>query len=98
MEPLSVLVLGLIGAIVSWAEERYGKFQDLSPRAKQLTNAVLAFLVPVIVTWLGGVWRPEFGDLTEFVNSMAALLVPAVIWFGSQVGHYLDKWLNKVSG
>ena len=98
MDPLQMLILGLYGVIISWVEERVGKFQDLSPRAKQLTNALLTYIVPALVLWLQGFWRPEFGDVTEFANSVVMLLIPAAVWFGSQAGHYIDKWLKKVSG
>ena len=60
-------------------------------------NAVLAFVVPAIVAYLSPYWRVEFGNANEVVTYFIYLIVPAIAWIASQVGHYVDKWLNGVT-
>lgn len=98
MDPLSVFVLAIWGIGVSWIEERFGAFQNLSPSVKQLINSVLTFIVPAVVNFLTPIWRPELGDASEVVNAALFLVAPVVVWLFSQIGHYTDGWLGKVSG
>jgi hypothetical protein len=95
METLPVFILVIWGMLVAFLEERFGVFQDLSPRAKQLVNAALAYVVPVIVGFLTPIWRPELGDANEVVTAVIILLVPAIAWLASQLGHQTDRLLQN---
>lgn len=90
-----VFVLAVYGVTVSWIQERFGKFQDLDSRTKQLVNGILTVIIPLIVVYLQPYWRPEYGNINETVNSFVLLIVPAIIWLASQLGHYLDQYLNS---
>lgn len=84
------VVLFLYGAFVSWAEERFGKFQDLSPSAKQGVNTALTLVLPAIVQVVTPYWRPEFGAPDQVAQSLLYLIAPAFVWLSSQVAHRLD--------
>lgn len=95
MDPLQLFVLALYGTFVSFVQERFGAFQDLSPRVKQLINSLLTFAVPAIVNFVIPIWRLEFGDSSEVVNSALLLVAPVFVWLVSQVAHAVDKKLVK---
>lgn len=78
------------GTAVSWAEERFGKFHDLSPSMKQFVNAALTLILPYIVVFVQPYWRLEFGNLEEVITSIVWLIVPALIWLVSQAAHAVD--------
>lgn len=92
-QTLTAIVLFLYGTFVSWVEERFGKFQDLTPSMKQLVNAILTIVVPGIALWLAPLWRPEFGIPEDAANALLYLLAPAAIWLFSQIAHYFDPSL-----
>lgn len=92
---LETFVVALWGLFVSFVQERYGKFQDLPANVKQLVNALLTFIVPAVVTVVAPYWKPELGDVNEVVTSGIILLVPVVAWLASQVGHQVDRVLQK---
>jgi hypothetical protein len=102
MEPLSALILALWGIVVAFVQERFGVFDDLSPRTKQLVNAVLAFIVPGLVIYLTPYWKPEFGDANAVVMAAFYILAPAAVWVVGQLAHQVDRllqlggdWLKK---
>jgi len=95
---MQVLILAIWGMAVSFIEERIGKFADIgSAGLKQVINATFAWGLPAVLTWVGGWWKPEFGDAQQVVTSLFYLFVPVVAWLVSQIAHYADKWLKKVS-
>jgi len=80
------------GVFVSLLEERFGKFQDLSPKAKQLVNAVAAFIVPaVLLWWVNPWWQADWGNSEEFVNAIIVLIAPAFVWAFSQLTHIIES-------
>lgn len=94
-DPLALFVLAVYGLGVTFLQERFGAFQNLDARTKQLVNSVLAFVVPLVVNFVAPVWRPELGDASEVVNSALVLAAPVVVWLVSQVGHQVDRALQK---
>lgn len=87
-------VLAVWGWFVSWAEERWGSFNDFTPSQKQWVNSFLAWVVPVVATsglfyW----WTPELGNLTEVLTAVGIFVAPFVSWLISQVAHFVDKKL-----
>lgn len=101
-DPLLTLVIILYGSAVSWVQERFGKFQDLSPRAKQAVNAALGFFVPAIVTLLLGVVKvwptTDLGTPEEFVTFVLLLLAPFAVWLVTQVAHWVDLIFKRAAG
>lgn len=90
-----ILLAGLWGWIVSWMEERFGAFENLSPRWKQLVNSVLSLVVPLAAGLLAPHWRDSFGDLGGFTNEFLLVLALPAAWLASQLWHYADKLLKK---
>lgn len=94
---LEGFVVALWGFFVSLVQERFGTFQDLSPRTKQLVNSLFAFVVPVLVQWVAPVWKPEFGNTNEVVTALLTFLVPAALaWSSSQFAHHFDKLFQNL--
>jgi hypothetical protein len=93
---LSVFILAFWGFAVSWIEERFGAFQILPPKQKQLVNSILNLIVPGITIWLVNPWwQKDFGDSVEFTNGILILLAPVMVWLTSQFAHYADRLLTK---
>ncbi len=100
-DPLLTLVIILYGSAVSWIQERFGSFQDLPARTKQLINAFLGFLVPAIVTGLLAFvneWPVGLGTPEEFVTFVLLLLAPFAVWLVTQVAHQFDLVLKRATG
>lgn len=98
MDPLTLFVLAAYGFAVSWIEERFGAFEGLEPRTKQLINSLFSFVVPAVVIWLNkSPWPADFGDPSAVVTALLTLLAPVGVWVASQLAHYLDKWLAKIA-
>lgn len=95
MSPDVLFVLTLYGSFVSWVQERNGSFEKLNPNQKQVINAVLTILVPIIVGFLLPMWGGSEQGLTEGVNAVLLVFAPVFIWLVSQVAHYVDKLLAK---
>jgi len=103
-DQLLTFVILVYGAAVSWIEERFGTFQDLDARTKQLVNAVFGFVVPALVVWvvpgvkalLGG-WPVELGTPEAFTTSVLYLLVPVLIWLVTQAAHYIDLVFDRAA-
>jgi hypothetical protein len=94
-DPITLLLLGLYGLAVSWAEERNEVFQNWSPGTKQIVNGVLAFAIPAVVSFLSNFWRAEFGSVESFASFAVLTFGPAlVVWVSSQVSHAFDRVLN----
>ena len=97
MEPLQVFILALWGVVTAMVQERFGAFDALAPRTKQLINAALAYVVPGIVIYLTPYWKPEFGDANTVVMAVFYLLAPAFVWVVGQAAHQIDR-LFKLAG
>ena len=95
---LNYIVL-IWGVFVSMVEERFGVFQGLEPRYKQLVNSLLTFVVPGLANWLMTKgWNVDvFGSAEEFSNALLVFVVPALIWMVSQVTHFVDMKLSRWS-
>ena len=92
---LETFIIAVWGFFVAFIQERFGKFNDLPANVKQLINAVLAFIVPAVVVYLQPYWLPEFGNINEVVTGGLLLFVPVVAWLASQIGHQIDRLLQK---
>jgi hypothetical protein len=92
-DSVALAILGIYGLAVAFVQERFGTFNDLSPRSKQLINSIAAFVVPAVANLLTPIWRPELGDVSAVVYGLVLLLAPASVWLVSQVGHAADKKL-----
>ena len=99
-DQLLVSLLAIVGffyaAGTSYIQERFGKFQDLSPTKKQLVNSVLNFIVPAVAVFVQPYWKADFGSLDGALQSLFVLLVPVVVWLFSQVAHQIDKLLERL--
>lgn len=89
---VAVIITGY-GSAVSFLEERFGKFQDLSPTAKQAINSLLTLVLPYVLVFVQPYWRLEFGNPNEVITSAFLLVAPALVWLASQVAHAADKRL-----
>jgi hypothetical protein len=103
-DQILALVIFAYGFGVSWLQERFGKFEKLEPRQKQLWNSVFAFIVPAVVAWLVplfttvfGSWPDALGDPNGLVGAVLRLAVPVLVWLVSQVAHYVDLGLNRAA-
>lgn len=100
-DPLLTLVVLLYGWAISWLEERFGGFNDLSARTKQLVNALFGFVVPAVAVYLPvlfGQWPGELGTPEGFVTFVLRLLVPVAVWLVTQVAHQFDLVLKRATG
>lgn len=91
-------IIVIWGVFAAFLQERFGKFQDLSPKTKQLINAVLTVVIPAAAAYLAPYWRPEFGDPTKVLTGGVIVLMPMIAWLASQVGHQIDRLLQKYGG
>ena len=89
---------------VSWIQERFGTFQDLDAKTKQLVNAIFGFIVPAIVLWIVpavtgvfGNWPAELGAPEGFVTTALMVVVPVFVWVLTQVWHYVDLSLERLA-
>lgn len=87
---LVTFVTAVYGTGTSFIQERFGVFNDLPPAIKQLINSILNIVVPYVVVFFSGVWKPEFGSLEEVVTSVFLLLAPILAWVFSQIAHSVD--------
>lgn len=87
---LIAFITTVYGTAVSFIQERFGVYETLPANIKQLINAILNIVVPYVVVFVSGVWKPEFGNLEEVVTSVFLLLAPVLAWVVSQVAHSLD--------
>lgn len=95
--PLLNYVVLFWGVFVALFQERFGKFQDLSPEMKQLVNAVFAYVVPAAVAWwVNPWWNADWGDPQQFVLALLTFLVPAFAWALGQFTHIFDATATKV--
>lgn len=92
---LQIIVLALFAAAISYVEERFGKFQNLDANWKQVVNALLAVVLPVLLAWSQSWWRPEFGDATQAWTQFIYLIVPIGAWLVTQVTHQADRILQN---
>lgn len=96
-DQLLVSVLAIVtfgyGAATSYLQERFGRYDLLTPAAKQLINAVINLVLPYIAVFVQPYWRIEFGDLNQALNSLLLLVAPLLVWFFSQLAHQVDKKL-----
>jgi hypothetical protein len=90
---VAILTFGW-GTAVSYVQERFGKFEDLSPRMKQLINAVLAFVLPLVVVVVQPYWKAEFGDINQVLTAVLLMGAPVLAWVVSQVMHQVDLWFK----
>lgn len=101
MEPITIVWLAILGIAISFIQERFGKFEELPAKYKQLINSIITLIVPVLVATVAGWWRPEFGDSAGFFTALLQFTAPVVIWLvtwlSSQLGHFLDKGLAKLT-
>jgi len=97
-DPLLALVVVLYGFAVSWLEERFGVFQNLSPATKQLVNGLLGFFAPLVaslVVAMLGKWPEAVGTPEGLAQAILYLLAPVAVWLVTQVAHYTDLWLKR---
>lgn len=90
-------VLMLWGVFISLVQERFGRFQDLSPRVKQVVNGVLTIGVPILVAYLRPYWQANYGDANEVLMSALIILSPMFIWIISQATHIIDNLVKKIT-
>ena len=87
---LLVVVVWAFGS--SFGLEQFELFQDkLSPAAKKFVVAIVTFVAPTLVVWLGPYWKPEFGDVTGFAGLVVSIFAGAAVWVVGQLAHKLDK-------
>lgn len=94
MDVLSLFILAVWGMLVALLQERFGAFQNLTPRVKGLFNAAFAYVVPAVVIWVQPYWKLEFGDVNEVVLAALYILAPVVAWAVGQLFHLVDKNLT----
>lgn len=100
-DPVLQLVILLYGFVVSWAAERFGAFDSLSPSVKQLVIALAGFVVPLVtglVTGIFGKWPENLGTPEGLTQALFMLLAPAAIWVITQIAHYADQILKRAAG
>lgn len=90
---LVAVVIAGYGSVVSFLQERFGRFQDLTASQKQLINSVLTLVVPYLVAFFQPYWKLEFGDEQQVLSSALLLIAPALVWLTSQLAHAVDKRL-----
>lgn len=95
MEVLQVFVFAVVGVAIAYLQSRFGAFENLKPGQKQISNGVLALVLPGLVAWSAGWWSPSFGDANEVLTQVAYLIVPVVVWVITQVSHQIDRLLQK---
>ena len=80
------------GLLVSFLEERFGKFQDLTPGQKQAVNAVLTFFLPIAVGFAGSYIDPKYANVDQkAIVYMLLVLAPVLCYAASQAAHGIDK-------
>lgn len=100
-DPLLALLILLYGFGVSWAADRFGTFEKLSPSVKQLVIALVGFVVPLVVgffTKAFGTWPDAIGTPESFVTALLMLLAPVAVWLMTQIAHYFDLALARLAG
>lgn len=91
--PFALFVLGIFGALVALIQEKTGQsWKSLSPEWKQAITFVTTLVLPTVINFLTPVWRPEFGDVSQFVYAVAWFVGPVVAFLAGQVWH---KTVNK---
>jgi hypothetical protein len=97
-DSLLAFVVVLYGFAVSWLEERFGSFQNLSPANRQLVNGLLGFFAPLVasaVVAMLGKWPVEIGTPEGLAQAILYVLAPVAVWLVTQVAHYADLWLKR---
>lgn len=97
-DPMLALLIVLYGFAVSWIEERFGSFQDLSPSVKQVVNGLLGFFAPLVaagVVALLGRWPEQIGTAEGLAQAVLYLAAPVAVWLVTQIAHYVDLWLKR---
>lgn len=90
--PMTEIMVAFWGVFISLLQERFGKFQDLAPRTKQVVNAITAFVVPAIaIWWVNPWWQTNWGDSEEFTAALITLVAPAFVWALSQLTHLVES-------
>jgi hypothetical protein len=100
-DPILQLLVVLYAFAVSWITERFGSFQNLSPSVKQLVIALAGFAVPLVttvVTALLGAWPDTVGTPDALTQALFILGAPFVVWLFTQLAHYADLALARLSG
>lgn len=92
---LQVIILALFAMFISYAEERFGSFQGLEANWKQVANSILAVVLPSLLAWSQGWWRPEFGDAAQVWTQLAYLVIPIGAWLVTQITHQADRILQN---
>ncbi|MDH5184533.1 MAG: hypothetical protein OEX12_11655 [Gammaproteobacteria bacterium] len=90
---LFLFVIVVYAFVVSWAQERNGYFQKMSPSRKQWFNAVLATIIPYLINLLtnGAILRIlEELAVSQDVLVIVSGLIPGLIWVLTQIAHKLD--------
>jgi hypothetical protein len=89
------IITTLWGLLVSFLEERYGKFQDLTPGQKQAVNAVLTFFLPIAISFAASYIDPKYANVNQQALVYVLLvLAPVVCYAASQAAHGVDKLLQ----